>query len=60
METIPDLGRFQLSEGLYYINRIEQAISAMEIAVVGAKNVVNLIRTKYSNNTAYVKPKTEL
>lgn len=60
METNPDLGTFQLSEGLYYINRIEQAISAMEIAVVGAKNVVNLIRTKYSNNTAYVKSKTEL
>ena len=55
----PDLGSFQLSEGLYYINRIEMALSSMEVSIVGAKNIANLIKSKYLNHT-HVLPKTEL
>jgi len=33
---------FQLSSGLYYINMVEWAASAMEMSIIGAKNVANL------------------
>ena len=41
--TDNDYSSFQLSPGLFYINRIEWAASAMEMSVIGAKNVVNLV-----------------
>jgi len=37
-----DLSSFQLMPGLYYTNRVEWAASAMEMSVIGAKNVANL------------------
>ena len=37
-----DFSSFELSPGLYYTNRIEWAASAMEMSVMGAKNVANL------------------
>ena len=43
-----NLGDFELDDGLYYINNIEKAASAMEMSVIGAKNVANLIVAKYS------------
>ena len=39
------LDKFQLSSGIFYINSIEMAASAMEMSVLGARNVVNLIKT---------------
>ncbi len=33
---------FELHPGLYYINAIEWAASALEMSAVGAKNVANL------------------
>jgi len=60
-EHIPD---FMLINGLYYVNGIEIAASAMEMSVLGARNVVNLIKTdiKYKSKTGPVShsPKTEL
>ena len=41
--TDNDYSGFQLSPGLFYINRIEWAASAMEMSVIGAKNVGNLV-----------------
>ena len=34
---------FKLEENLYHINAIEWAASAMEMSVIGAKNVANMI-----------------
>ena len=42
--TKDDFSSFQPSPGLFYINRIEWAASAMEMSVIGAKNVVNLVK----------------
>ena len=39
-----DLSGFEISSGLFYINRIEWAASAMEMSVIGSKNVVNLVK----------------
>lgn len=47
-----DLGvtsKFILNPGLYYINAIEWAASAMEMSVIGAKNVALLISKEYSH-----------
>ena len=56
----PNLGSFELSDGLYYINRIEMALSAMEFSIAGAKNVVNLIRKKHFDKTVQASYRTEL
>ena len=40
---------FELSEDIYYINNIESAASAMEMSVLGAKNIVNMIKSKRYN-----------
>ena len=37
---------FMLEENLYHINAIEWAASAMEMSVIGAKNVANMIIEK--------------
>ena len=58
-----DLGHFALSSGLYYINSVETAASAMEMSVLGARNVVNLIEADYAKNVMLrtsEKYKTEL
>ena len=42
--------RFEISEGIYYVNNIESAASAVEMSVLAAKNVVNLIKSnKFTN-----------
>ena len=38
-----DLSLFELMPGLYYQNRIEWAASAMEMSVIAARNVANLV-----------------
>jgi len=38
-----DLTSFELMPGLYYTSRIEWAASAMEMSVISAKNVANLV-----------------
>ena len=38
-----DLTTFELMPGLYYQNRIEWAASAMEMSVIAARNVANLV-----------------
>lgn len=43
---------FILHDKLYYINAIEWAASAMEMSVIGAKNVALLIQKKLSSNEA--------
>ena len=40
--TNDDLSTFELSPGLYYLNRMEWAASAMEMSVISAKNVANM------------------
>ena len=45
-----DLGSFILDAGLYYINSVENAASAMEMSVLGARNVINLIEADFPNN----------
>ena len=55
------LENFQLSPGLFYINSIEMAASAMEMSVLGARNVVNLIKKNYfAANEPSFSSKTEL
>ncbi|RHY04833.1 hypothetical protein DYB25_001565 [Aphanomyces astaci] len=39
-ETIP---KFKLADGVYYVNAIESAASAMEMSAVGARNVALLV-----------------
>lgn len=56
----PNLGSFELSDGLYYINRIEMALSAMEFSIAGAKNVVNLISKKHFDKTVQASYRTEI
>ena len=48
--TRDDFSSFQPSPGLFYINRIEWAASAMEMSVIGAKNVVNLVKLYFNNS----------
>ena len=38
-----DFSAFELMPGLYYQNRIEWAASAMEMSVIAARNVANLV-----------------
>eukprot|EP00300_Choanocystis_sp_HF-7_P012606 c17955_g1_i1.p1 GENE.c17955_g1_i1~~c17955_g1_i1.p1 ORF type:complete len:579 (+),score=122.61 c17955_g1_i1:1-1737(+) len=44
------LNDFVLDEGLYYINAIETASSAMEMSAIGARNVALLIRESLINS----------
>jgi len=44
---------FKSLPGLFYINTIEWAASAMEMSVIGAKNVVNLVKL-YLDNPGHV------
>lgn len=45
-----DLPPFELYEGLYYINAIESAASAMEMSVIGARNVALLAANRWNGN----------
>lgn len=40
--THDDLTSFQLAPGLFYLNRMEWAASAMEMSVISARNIANL------------------
>jgi len=44
---IESLPSFQLSDNLFYLNAIESIGSCMELSIISAKNIVNLIETKY-------------
>ena len=44
--TVDDKLKFELSPGLFYNNVIETAASAMEMSVIGARNIVNLINPR--------------
>lgn len=48
----PNNLKFELAENIYYINVIEAAASAMEMSVIGAKNVALLIHNKVTNISA--------
>ena len=48
-ETNQTLSNFVISDNLYHINAIEWSASAMEMSVIGAKNVANLISEKFNN-----------
>merc|ERR1719192_2794807 len=54
--TNDDFSTFQPSPGLFYINRIEWAASAMEMSVIGAKNVVNLVKMYLNNSSSVHRP----
>ena len=45
--TNQTLSNFVLTNDLYHINAIEWSASAMEMSVIGAKNVANMIIEKY-------------
>jgi prenylcysteine oxidase/farnesylcysteine lyase len=47
--------KFVLDDGLFYVNAVEWAASAMEMSVIGAKNVALLVQKKLTNS---VKTKT--
>eukprot|EP00095_Tigriopus_kingsejongensis_P003541 maker-scaffold106_size358372-snap-gene-2.30 protein:Tk03541 transcript:maker-scaffold106_size358372-snap-gene-2.30-mRNA-1 annotation:"prenylcysteine oxidase" len=47
-----ELGQFVLHPGLYHINAIEWAASAMEMSALGARNVANLIIQELQPNLA--------
>ena len=38
-----DLTNFQVSPGMFYTSRIEWAASAMEMSVIAAKNIANMV-----------------
>lgn len=44
LETLPS---FQLAENLFYLNAIESVASCMELSMISAKNIVNLIENRY-------------
>jgi len=44
-----DLNSFVLTPGLYYTSRIEWAASAMEMSVLAASNVANLVKVDWSS-----------
>lgn len=44
LENLPS---FELSENIYYVNAIESVASSIELAMISAKNIVNLIENKY-------------
>nr|CAD7201264.1 unnamed protein product [Timema douglasi] len=46
-EANPRLDQFVLFENLYHINAIEWAASAMEMSIIGAKNVALLVYNKW-------------
>jgi len=46
-----EFSSFQLSPGLYYINMVEWAASAMEMSIIGAKNVANLATKHWMKDT---------
>jgi len=50
-----DFSTFQLLPGLFYINRVEWAASAMEMSVIGAKNVANLAANYWGEERENVK-----
>ena len=50
--TSDDLTTFELMPGLYYQNRIEWAASAMEMSVIAARNVANLVVKYVKNRTS--------
>ncbi|KAL3317748.1 Prenylcysteine oxidase-like [Cichlidogyrus casuarinus] len=45
------LGQFKLAHGLYYSNAIELAASCMEMSIIGAMNVVNLLLLEHRQKT---------
>jgi len=55
--THDDFSSFELSSGLYYLNRMEWAASAMEMSVISAKNVANMVSQFINQN---IKKKDEL
>ena len=54
-----ELGSFTLDPGLYYINTVEAAASAMEMSVLGARNVVNLVKTDFPDSANVMSSQTE-
>ena len=54
-----ELGSFTLDPGLYYINTVEAAASAMEMSVLGARNVVNLVKTDFPDFANVISSQTE-
>jgi len=46
-----DLTSFELSPGLYYTSRIEWAASAMEMSVISAKNIANLLSNFWNDDS---------
>ena len=47
-----DFSEFQLAPGLFYLNRIEQAASAMEMSVISARNIANLLAEQFTSQPA--------
>ena len=47
-----DLTYFELAPGLYYTSRIEWAASAMEMSVISAKNIANLLSNFWNDDSS--------
>lgn len=61
--TNQTLSNFVLTNDLYHINAIEWSASAMEMSVIGAKNVANMIIEKYgisNEKNSYIHSRSEL
>ena len=46
-----DFAPFELSPGLYYVNSIETAASALEMSAIAAKNVVNMMVGRFGGGS---------
>ena len=49
-KTFPGLGSFHIQPNLYYLNNIEWAASAMEMSALAARNIANLIASKFDSS----------
>jgi prenylcysteine oxidase/farnesylcysteine lyase len=52
---LEDLPSFVLDDGLYYINAIETAASSMELSMISARNIVNIIEKEISADKNTIK-----
>lgn len=43
IKDIKRLSDFKLQDGLYFVNAIEQVVSCLELSIISAKNISNMI-----------------
>jgi hypothetical protein len=56
--VVKELGTFELHPGLYYLNSIEWAASAMEMSALAGWNVANLAASSASKRSGGQRPQS--